>query len=608
MRLHRGPLGAVAALCLLAPLAPTMLWQPATGAEAGTAAAEDSTFSVATYNIRHALSDSVAVADIEKLADAGADVISLQEMGSAQRRDAVRARMINCVTCEFGAAMPNGAGPGEIPILFRRAEFQYLGKGIEKISDATYVGPDGAGPSTIGPKYLNYVELQHRATGQVVYVVNNHTVPSVQASDGGPNYDHPERLDLYRQHMSSLRGMVSRLAAETPGAEVLATGDLNVNYRSDSVRQDAIFPYANMKRVDMFASYRSLGKPAIGTQINRNGNDTRLIDYVAATTNPTFTPTGQKILTGYESDHRPLVVTFGVVGAPGSPTDVTAEPLERSARVSWAPAPANGTPVTEYTVTAVQSGAQVTVSGDARAATVPGLSVGENYSFVVSATSRVGTGPASVESAGVTPYAVPPRTTIVGGPADGAFVTSSSALFRYASDVAGSSFACTIDGEGRSCGTGSIELDSLKEGTHRFEVAATDPDGDVDATPAGRSWTVPLDARRLARTDNWSLRYGQRYYTGAYAQATRHGAVLSRKVTGARSLALVATTGPEHGTVRVYLDSTLLKRIPLSSSTLRRTRVLPIAHLYEPVTGKVRVVVASSGRTVRIEGLGVGHG
>src|SRR5262245_66610405 len=52
--------------------------------------ATDRSFSVATYNIRHALSNAVAVADIEKLAGAGADIIRLQELGRAQRRAADR--------------------------------------------------------------------------------------------------------------------------------------------------------------------------------------------------------------------------------------------------------------------------------------------------------------------------------------------------------------------------------------------------------------------------------------------------------------------------------------------------------------------------------------
>ena len=62
-----------------------------------------------------------------------------------------------------------------------------LSKGTQKVSDATYVGPDGAGPSWIGPKYLTYVQLRHQARGQVMYVINNHTVASVQAPNGGPN-------------------------------------------------------------------------------------------------------------------------------------------------------------------------------------------------------------------------------------------------------------------------------------------------------------------------------------------------------------------------------------------------------------------------------------
>lgn len=603
-RCRAGALVAVLGAALLAPMASTPV-EAAGASRAPTATRTvptDRSFSVATYNIRHALSDAVAVSDVEKLADAGADVISMQEMGSGRRRSALRARLVDCASCGYGAAMPTGAGPGEIPILFRRSEMRYLGKGIQKVSSATYVGPNGAGPSTMGPKYLNYVELQHRATGQVLYVINSHSVPSVQARDGGPNYRNRKRVQLYRQHMAGLRALVARLSPT--GAEVIATGDLNVNYRRDRVRQDTAFPYFNMRKVGMSASFKALGTPAAGTHLGRSGGGTRLIDYVAATTHPAVTPTRQRILMGYRSDHRPLLVTYGVAAAPGTATGVTAEPLERAARVSWTPAPDNGAPVTSYVVTSVPDGPTVTVPGTATAATVTGLTAGSTYSFVVRARSRLGSGPDSAESPTVTPFAVPPRTRITAGPRNGAFVTSGRALFRYTSDVARSSFSCEVDHERRACGAGSSALANLSQDTHTFSVTATDPSGDVDSSPATRSWTVPLDSRDLARSPRWSLHNGRSYYTGAYVTTTRRGATLRRAVVDTKALALVATTGPRHGSVRVYLGSKLLKRISLDSSVLHRRRVLPVAQFAEPVSGNVRVIVASAGRTVRVEGLG----
>ena len=96
---------------------------------------------------------------------------------------------------------------------------------------------------------------------------------------------------------------------------------------------------------------------------------------------------------------------------PGAPAGVSATAGDGSAVVSWAaPGSDGGSAVTSYTVTPfVGSAAQasVTVSGSppATSATVSGLTNGTAYTFTVSATNAVGTGPASAASGAVTPLA-----------------------------------------------------------------------------------------------------------------------------------------------------------------------------------------------------------
>jgi len=138
-----------------------------------------------------------------------------------------------------------------------------------------------------------------------------------------------------------------------------------------------------------------------------------------------------------------------------------------------------------------------------------------------------------------------------------------------------------------------------------FSAAARDGDGDVDASPATRWWTVPLDTTALTHSASWTQKSGSGYYMGTYSQTTKQGAGVSARLSGIRELVLVATKGRGHGTVKVYLGSTLLKRVSLDSSTLRTKQVLPIANFTSGQTGRVRIVVASTGKTVRVEGLGV---
>ncbi|HET6561112.1 MAG TPA: hypothetical protein VFG72_04500 [Marmoricola sp.] len=265
------------------------------------------TFSIATYNIRNALSADVAVADIEKLAAAGADVIATQEMGSRMRRDAVRAAMVDCEGCAFDAHMTNPSEVGATPILFRTDRFDLEETGSRLAADRTFVGRKGAGPATIAAKYVNYVKLREKTTGRYLYVLNSHAVASVQGPDGRSN-GNARRMAMYRQHMETLKSMVSEFTSR--GVSVFVVGDLNVNYRRDVRVQDPAFPYANLSQVRVETSYASLGLPQIGT----HEAGTRLIDYISYLQRRTLKPLSQEILFGYASDHRPVLVEFRLAG------------------------------------------------------------------------------------------------------------------------------------------------------------------------------------------------------------------------------------------------------------------------------------------------------
>lgn len=111
---------------------------------------------------------------------------------------------------------------------------------------------------------------------------------------------------------------------------------------------------------------------------------------------------------GVPSVSAPVRILAAPPSAPAAPTNVTATPGSGSATVSWS-APANGgTPVTSYQVTPMLNGSPqtpVTVAGNppSTATTVTGLANGSTYTFTVSATNSVGTGPSSAPSNAVTP-------------------------------------------------------------------------------------------------------------------------------------------------------------------------------------------------------------
>jgi ELWxxDGT repeat protein len=88
------------------------------------------------------------------------------------------------------------------------------------------------------------------------------------------------------------------------------------------------------------------------------------------------------------------------------------------------------------------------------------------------------------------PDTTPPQTTIDAGPANGATIDDATPTFGFSSSEVGSSFECRVDGGGFSGCTSPEAIGPLTDGDHTFEVRARDLAGNVDPTPAARTFTV----------------------------------------------------------------------------------------------------------------------
>lgn len=201
-----------------------------------------------------------------------------------------------------------------------------------------------------------------------------------------------------------------------------------------------------------------------------------------------------------------------------------------------------------------------------------------------------------------------PETTFGSTPAHGSWVLSRSATLTLGGTEGASTFTCTLDGAGRTCGPTRLQLTDLSSGTHVATAAASDTAGNIDTTPASRTWTVPFDDTQLSRTKAWTKKTANSVYLGTYSTATLKGATLTKKVTNATKIALVATKAPGHGTVKVFLGSTLLKKVSLATSTVKNKQVIPVATFGAAQPGTVKIVVATAGKQVRIDGLGIATG
>ncbi|HKP20266.1 MAG TPA: discoidin domain-containing protein, partial [Thermoleophilaceae bacterium] len=86
------------------------------------------------------------------------------------------------------------------------------------------------------------------------------------------------------------------------------------------------------------------------------------------------------------------------------------------------------------------------------------------------------------------PDTTPPDTTIDSGPSG--TTTATSASFGFSSTESASTFECRIDGGPWGTCTSPKSYSGLSAAAHTFDVRAIDLAGNVDPTPASRTWTV----------------------------------------------------------------------------------------------------------------------
>jgi hypothetical protein len=115
-----------------------------------------------------------------------------------------------------------------------------------------------------------------------------------------------------------------------------------------------------------------------------------------------------------------------------------------------------------------------------------------SHTYTAIASDSAGNTSAVSNSRTVIVDTTPPHTSVDSGPA--ASTNETTATLTFSSSEGGSSFDCRLDGAAFASCSSPVSYSSLAEGSHTFEVKATDAAGNTDATPATRSWTVDTTA------------------------------------------------------------------------------------------------------------------
>lgn len=210
------------------------------------------------------------------------------------------------------------------------------------------------------------------------------------------------------------------------------------------------------------------------------------------------------------------------------------------------------------------------LQGDGKIVVAGGADGGDSTDFAVARYEGGGPPPPS--------DATPPDTSIMNGPGEGSVITTASATFTLASTEPDSTFECHVDGTSFLPCTSPIVLNDLVDGSHTFEVVASDAAGNTDSTPSARTFTVHLPGPPPADSDGDGVPDGSDSCPSTPA-ATANGCPVSDvPPAGGGSTGQAPSPGPTTGQAAGPPPAPSVK--PLSASAARSSVVAALARKF----------------------------
>lgn len=286
---------------------------------------------VASWN--SLFSNKTSIASGAKSIGGKAQVIGFQEVHwtDSKHRDALLKDFI-CSSCKFDGYMDpatrnnSGSKPSSLPIAWERSRFTRIGAGYKNV----YLENDYAGGGAGSAKWITWVKLKDIKTGDQFYVLNTHTVASVE-SKGKPSGDNT-RLRGYVRHMDTLSSLIKSFKKDN--VPIVVLGDFNVNYRYDIKEKYRDFPYVRLGQIGLKSTWNQLNLAGISSSASTHGGGSRLIDYVW-TWGPNVSVKSASIGSRYGSDHHAVYssLTMGVSKTSSSTVAGSASTLSSLSKV-----------------------------------------------------------------------------------------------------------------------------------------------------------------------------------------------------------------------------------------------------------------------------------
>lgn len=246
-----------------------------------------------TWNVLKSNSDARIVAGLQSIGAAGADVIAVQEL--QQNHRATVARKMK----QAGWAMSDG--DTATPVFWRAGKYKLLAQGREKEFGVERIERGSAAGRSIGPKWIQWVQLQDTSTGAVFIAASHHLVPGIETK-GRTDPQGDRRVALAEKQIVAAGQLAKRLG-RSGQIPFLIGSDWNIDARKDARIRTTGFPFVTLPAYGLYSNWRVLGYPKQGTHGNR------LIDAIFSTTR-SVAPVRQQILSHYGSDHRAVLVQY----------------------------------------------------------------------------------------------------------------------------------------------------------------------------------------------------------------------------------------------------------------------------------------------------------
>lgn len=144
--------------------------------------------------------------------------------------------------------------------------------------------------------------------------------------------------------------------------------------------------------------------------------------------------------------------------------------------------------------------------------------------------------------------------------------------------------------------------------TYCFSARARDRAGNVSAWSPPRCSAVALDDRSLTASTGWTRVASSVFYRSTATATSRSAVTLVRKGVQAKRIYLVATRCSSCGTVGVYWNGTLIRKVNLYASTTTRRSVFGITTFSSVRSGTLTIRTLIGNKAVQIDGVALVRG